>query len=66
MLSTMLSMSAQTPVEKVMIKYEDVQGAKNFVAQGIKMTLARNLLKSTQVAPIASDVDELYIGTVTK
>ena len=61
MLSTMLSMSAQTPVEKVMIKYEDVQGAKNFVAQGIKMTLARNLLKSTQVAPIASDVDELYI-----
>ena len=61
MLSVMVTMKAQTPVEQLIIKYEDVQGAKNFVAQGIKMTLARNLLKSTQVAPIASDVDQLYI-----
>ena len=53
--------NAQTPVEKIMIKYEDVPGAKSFVAQGLKMTLARNYLKSTQVAPIASDVDELYV-----
>lgn len=52
---------AQTPVEKVIIKYEDASGARNFIAQGLKMTLARKLLKSTPVAPIASDVDELAV-----
>lgn len=54
-------LSAQTPVEKVILKYEDASGARNFIAQGLKMTLARNLLKSTQVAPVASDVDQLYV-----
>lgn len=53
--------NAQTPVEKVIIKYEDVSGARNFIAQGLKMTLARKLLKSTPVAPIASEVDELAV-----
>ena len=61
MFSVIVTMKAQTPVEKLIIKYEDVPGAKNFVAQGLKMTLARGLLKSTQVAPVASDVDQLYV-----
>ena len=52
---------SQTPVEKVIIKYEDVSGARNFIAQGLRMTLARKLLKSTPVAPIASEVDELAV-----
>ena len=54
-------LSAQTPVEKVILKYEDADGSRNFIAQGLKMTLARNLLKSTPVAPVASDVDQLYV-----
>ena len=56
-----ISRSAQTPVEKLVLKYEDTDGAQNFIAQGVGMSLARRFLKSTQVAPIAPDVDQLYI-----
>ena len=56
-----VGLSAQTPVEKVVLKYEGADGARNFIAQGVSMSLARRFLKSTQVAPIAPDVDELYI-----
>lgn len=52
---------AQTPVEKVIMKYEDVSGARNFIAQGLKMTLARKFMKNTPVALIAQDVSELAI-----
>lgn len=52
---------AQTPVEKVILKYENVSGAKEFVAQGGRMALARSLLKRTPVAPVASDVSELAV-----
>lgn len=52
---------AQTPVEKVIYKYENAQGARNFIAQGVKLDLARRLMRTTQVAPIASDVDLLAI-----
>ena len=54
-------LSAQTPVEKVILKYADADGARNFIAKGVSMSLARRFLKSTQVAPIAPDVDQLYI-----
>lgn len=54
-------LQAQTPVEKIVLKYEDADGARNFIAKGMSMTFARRALKSTQVAPIAPDVDELYI-----
>ena len=56
-----VGLSAQTPVEKVILKYEDADGARNFIAQGLSMSLARRFLKSTQVAPIAPEVDQLYI-----
>lgn len=61
MMTFVVNLSAQTPVQKVIIKYEDVTGARNFVAQGLSMTLARKFIKSTPLAPIAQDVDELYI-----
>ncbi len=61
MLGAAAGLSAQTAVEKVIIKYEDTSGARYFIAQGARMVLARRLLMSTQVAPIAKDVDELYI-----
>ena len=60
-LAAAVSLSAQTAVEKLIVKYEDTRGARYFIAQGAKMILARRLLESTQVAPIAKDVDELYI-----
>ena len=61
MMMFVVNLSAQTPVQKVIIKYEDVTGARNFVAQGLRMTLARKFIKSTPLAPIAQEVDELYI-----
>ena len=61
MLGAAAGLSAQTAVEKVIIKYEDTSGARYFIAQGARMVLARRLLQSTQVAPIAKDVEELYI-----
>ena len=56
-----LAVHAQTPVEEVITKYEDVKGARCFVADGPRMVFARNLLKRTQVAPIAPDVDKLAV-----
>ena len=55
------SMSAQTPVQEVIFKYVGTQGTQNFIAQGFKLDLAKKLMLSTPIAPIASDVDELAI-----
>ena len=52
---------AQTPVEKIVTKYEDVKGSKELVAKGAKMVFARALIKQTPVAPIADDVTELAV-----
>lgn len=52
---------AQTPVEDVIFKYENVSGARNFIAKGARMVMARALLKNSPVASIASDVNELAI-----
>lgn len=55
------NMSAQTPVQEVIFKYAGTQGTQNFIAQGFKLDLAKKLMLSTPIAPIASDVDELAI-----
>lgn len=52
---------SQTPVEDLIIRYEDASGARNFMAQGLKMTLARKLLDATPLAPVAPDVERLYV-----
>ena len=51
----------QTPVQQVIFKYAGTQGARNYIAEGIKLTLARKIMRTTPLAPIASDVDELAI-----
>ena len=53
--------SAQTPVEEVISHYEDVKGARNFIATGGRMAIARSLLRNTEVAPIASEVEKLAV-----
>lgn len=52
---------AQTPVEDLILKYEDVRGARSFIATGAKMLIARSLILRTPVAPIADDVQELAV-----
>ncbi len=54
-------MSAQTPVEDVIVKYADVKGARHFIAKGGRMAMARTLLGRTPVAPVADDVEELAV-----
>ncbi len=54
-------MSAQTPIENLIVHYEDVPGARNFIAGGGRMAIARSLLKRTPVAPIASEVEKLSV-----
>lgn len=52
---------SQTPVECLILKYENTPEAKHIVVSGAKMTLVRNFLKSTPVASIASEVDEVAV-----
>ena len=47
---------AQTPVEELILKYEGADGARSFNARGLSMVLARRLISSTPLAPVASDV----------
>lgn len=56
-----LPLEGQTPVESVISKYKDMKGARNLAVSGGKMAVARRLLKSTPVAPIASDVKSLAV-----
>lgn len=53
--------SDHTPVQEVIFKYANSQGARNYIAEGLKLTLARKLIRTTPLAPIASDVDEVAI-----
>ena len=56
-----LPLCAQTPVEELIQKYESADGARSFNAHGLSMALARKLISSTPVAPIASDVTEVAV-----
>lgn len=51
----------QTPVEALIARYADVQGARYYSAQGIRMSMVRPMLKSTPIGPVASDVTQLDI-----
>lgn len=57
---------AQTPVEKVITKYSDAKGAKDFIASGGEMILARSLIRKTPLAAIASDVEVLEVLMMQK
>lgn len=52
---------AQTPIERLISKYESVPGAKEIGAEGAKMSIARVMIRQSPVAPIASEVDQVYV-----
>ena len=52
---------ATTPIEKLIVRYSGVKGARDFIAVGGKMTVARSLIRATPMAAIAADVDELAV-----
>lgn len=57
---------AQTPVGRVVKKYENVKGAQDFYAKGGKLNLVRGLIRKTPVGPIADDIEELVILKMAK
>ena len=53
---------AQTPVENVIFEYDDVQGARDFIAQGgPRLMIAKKFLKTTNLASLAPYADEIYV-----
>ena len=48
-----LNVFAGTPAEELVEKYKDIKGARNLVAKGAVMNMARPMLKKHNVAPIA-------------
>ena len=52
---------AGTPAEDVVEKYKEMKGARNLVAKGILIRMARPLMKDYQIAPLAHKVEELSV-----
>lgn len=59
--SSMCMASALTPVEGLVPKYSDVKGVRNITVRGARMALARPVLRTYPVAPIADLVEDLAI-----
>ena len=53
--------AAQTPVEDLIVRYGDMKGVKDFIAKGARMNLVRGFLGNYGLAPIADEVDQLYV-----
>ena len=54
--------AGQTPVEKVVMEFEGVEGARDFIAKGgPRLMIAKNFLKTTNLASLASDADQIYV-----
>ena len=52
---------AQTPIEKLIDKYADVRGARDLIASGAEMRIARSLIRRTPLASIAPEVQVLEV-----
>ena len=52
---------AATPIEKLIVRYSSANGARDFIAVGRKMAVARSLIRATPMAAIAGEVDELAV-----
>ena len=55
------SASAVTPAEKIMLEYEDSQGASFIEAKGISMRIARVMIRKTPAAPVADKITEVSV-----
>ena len=55
------SASAVTPAEKIMLEYEDSQGASFIEAKGMSMRIARVMIRKTPAAPVADKITEVSV-----
>ena len=51
---------AHTPIQTIVIKYSETEGARDFIANGKRVRIVRPILRATSIAPLADDVEELY------
>lgn len=61
-----LLVSAQTPAETLVLKYDDVKGFKTIEVSGMKMAFARPILKKYPIGPMADDVTKVYVLKIDK
>ena len=61
-----LTLFAGTPAEDVVEKYKEMKGARNLVAKGVLIKMARPLMKDYQIAPLAHKVEELSVLRIDK
>ena len=61
-----LTLFAGTPAEEVVEKYKEMKGARNLVAKGVLIKMARPLMKDYQIAPLAHKVEELSVLRIDK
>lgn len=57
---------AQSPVDELIVRYAEVKGARDFVARGSRMSLVRGLLRNYPLAPVADQVEDLYVLKMEK
>jgi hypothetical protein len=57
---------AGTPAQDMVDKYKEQKGAKYYSAKGALMKMARPLMKSYSMAPLAHKVTEMYVLRMDK
>ena len=61
-----VSLWGGTPAQKLVDDYKERDGVRHYVAKGAMMTVARPLMKSYSIAPLAHKVEEMYVLRVDK
>lgn len=60
------SLWAGTPAQKLVDDYKELKGVRHYSAKGAMMTVARPLMKSYSMAPLAHKVEEMYVMSMDK
>jgi hypothetical protein len=61
-----LTLSAQTPAERLVAGYENVSGFKTIEVSGVKMAFARPVLKKHKIGPMADNVSKVCVLKVER
>ena len=57
---------AGTPAQKLVDDYKDLKGVRHYAAKGAMMTVARPMMKSYSMAPLAHKVEEMTVMRMDK
>ena len=65
-LFAVISLWGGTPAQKLVDDYKELKGVRHYSAKGAMMTVARPLMKSYSMAPLAHKVEEMYVLRMDK